>query len=466
MSENVVGGPRVPPQSIEAEEAVLGGILLDNQALERAGEILDEEDFYRESHRRIWRALVELDQRREPADVITVTECLKRRGDLDAVGGAAAIAELVERTATAANVSLYARIVKEKSILRGLVDVASDVVGRAMTGNTGDVEQFLDEAENAVYRISERRVRTGFAKVEHVIVQSIEHIQKLYEKQELVTGVPTGFYELDKLTSGLQGGDLIIVAGRPSMGKSALATNMGQAAAEAGFPVALFSLEMSKESLVLRMLCGEARVDGQKVRTGHLGKREMPQLAMAASRLAEIPFYIDDTPALSVMEVRSRSRRLMRDVGTRAEGVRGLIIVDYLQLMRANREVDSREQEISMISRSLKGLAKELDVPVIALSQLNRQVESRADKRPMLSDLRESGAIEQDADLIVFVYRDEFYNKATTEEGIAEIIVAKQRNGPLGTAKLLFRKEYTRFENLSERAEEPTGEERVDEFEL
>lgn len=466
MSENVVGGPRVPPQSIEAEEAVLGGILLDNQALERAGEILDEEDFYRESHRRIWRALVELDQKREPADVITVTECLKRRGDLDAVGGAAAIAELVERTATAANVVLYARIVKEKSILRGLVDVASDVVGRAMSGNTGDVEQFLDEAENAVYRISERRVRAGFSKVEQIIIHSIEHIQKLYEKQELVTGVPTGFYELDKLTSGLQGGDLIIVAGRPSMGKSALATNMGQAAAEAGYPVALFSLEMSKESLVLRMLCGEARVDGQKVRTGHLGKREMPSLAMAASRLAEIPFYIDDTPALSVMEVRSRARRLMRDVGTRSEGVRGLIIVDYLQLMRANREVDSREQEISMISRSLKGLAKELDVPVIALSQLNRQVESRADKRPMLSDLRESGAIEQDADLIVFVYRDEFYNKATTEEGVAEIIVAKQRNGPLGTAKLLFRKEYTRFENLSERAEEPIGEERVDEFEL
>ncbi|MFM8410892.1 MAG: replicative DNA helicase, partial [Alphaproteobacteria bacterium] len=425
MSENVVGGPRVPPQSIEAEEAVLGGILLDNQALERAGEILDEEDFYRESHRRIWRALVELDQRREPADVITVTECLKRRGDLDAVGGAAAIAELVERTATAANVNLYARIVKEKSILRGLVDVASDVVGRAMTGNTGDVEQFLDEAENAVYRISERRVRAGFSKVEQIIVHSIEHIQKLYEKQELVTGVPTGFYELDKLTSGFQGGDLIIVAGRPSMGKSALATNMGQYAAESGYPVALFSLEMSKESLVLRMLCGEARVDGQKVRTGHLGKREMPNLAMAASRLAEIPFYIDDTPALSVMEVRSRARRLMRDVGPAREGVRGLIIVDYLQLMRANRDVDSREQEISMISRSLKGLAKELDVPVIALSQLNRQVESRADKRPMLSDLRESGAIEQDADLIVFVYRDEFYNKASTEEGVAEIIVAK-----------------------------------------
>jgi len=455
VSENVVGGLRVPPQSIEAEEAVLGGILLDNQALERAGDILAEEDFYRESHRRIWRSLVELDQRREPADVITVTECLKRRGDLDAVGGAAAIAELVERTATAANVMLYARIVKEKAILRGLVDVASDVVGRAMSGNTGDVEQFLDEAENAVYRISERRVRAGFSKVEQIIVGSIERIQQLYERRELVTGVPTGFYELNKLTAGLQGGDLIIIAGRPSMGKSALATNIGQKAAEAGYPVALFSLEMSKESLVLRMLCGEARVDGQKVRTGHLGDREMPRLAMAAARLAELPFYIDDTPALSVMEVRSRSRRLMRDVGQR-----GLIIVDYLQLMRANRDVDSREQEISMISRSLKGLAKELDVPVVALSQLNRQVESRADKRPMLSDLRESGAIEQDADLIAFVYRDEFYNKASTEEGVAEIIIAKQRNGPLGTAKLLFRKEYTLFENLSEREEEPVGEER------
>ena len=455
MSENVVGGLRVPPQSIEAEEAVLGGILLDNQALERAGDILAEEDFYRESHRRIWRSLVELDQRREPADVITVTECLKRRGDLDAVGGAAAIAELVERTATAANVMLYARIVKEKAILRGLVDVASDVVGRAMSGNTGDVEQFLDEAENAVYRISERRVRAGFSKVEEIIVGSIERIQQLYERRELVTGVPTGFYELNKLTAGLQGGDLIIIAGRPSMGKSALATNIGQKAAEAGYPVALFSLEMSKDSLVLRMLCGEARVDGQKVRTGHLGDREMPRLAMAAARLAELPFYIDDTPALSVMEVRSRSRRLMRDVGQR-----GLIIVDYLQLMRANRDVDSREQEISMISRSLKGLAKELDVPVVALSQLNRQVESRADKRPMLSDLRESGAIEQDADLIAFVYRDEFYNKASTEEGVAEIIIAKQRNGPLGTAKLLFRKEYTLFENLSEREEEPVGEER------
>jgi len=460
VEQNGSSAPRVPPQSIEAEEAVLGGILLDNHSLERAAEILTDEDFYRESHRRIFRALVELDLKHEPADVITLTECLKRRGDLDAVGGAAAIAELVERTATAANVVLYAKIVKEKSILRGLVDVASDIVGRAMSGSTGDVDQFLDEAENSVFRISEGRIKTGFSKIEQVIVGSIERIQELYGKKELVTGVPTGFYELNKLTSGFQRGDLIIIAGRPSMGKSALATNIGQHAAEAGYPVAMFSLEMSKESLVLRMLCGEARVDGQKVRTGFLGERDLPRLAMAAARLAELPFFIDDTPALSVMEVRSRARRLMRDVG-RDEHC-GMIIVDYLQLMRAHRDVDNREQEISMISRSLKALAKELDVPVIALSQLNRQVETRADKRPMLSDLRESGAIEQDADLIAFVYRDEFYNKATTKEGVAEIIIAKQRNGPQGTVELSFRKELTKFENLSDRDEPAVGELRED----
>jgi replicative DNA helicase len=449
VEQNGSKAPRIPPQSIEAEEAVLGGILLDNQVLERAAEILSAEDFYRESHRRIFRALIELDLKHEPADVITLTECLKRRGDLDAVGGAAAVADLAERTATASNVYLYAKIVKEKAILRGLVDVASEIVGRAMSGTTGEVDEFLDEAENSVYRISEGRIRAGFSKIEQVIVGSIERIQQLYAKQELVTGVPTGFYELDKITSGFQGGDLIIIAGRPSMGKSALATNIGQHAAAAGYPVAMFSLEMSKESLVLRMLCGEARVDGAKVRTGYLGERDLPRLAMAAARLAELPFFIDDSPALSVMEVRSRARRLMRDVGRR-----GVVIVDYLQLMRAHRDVDNREQEISMISRSLKALAKELDVPVVALSQLNRQVESRADKRPMLSDLRESGAIEQDADLIGFVYRDEFYNKASTDEGIAEIIIAKQRNGPQGTVKLAFHKELTKFENLSERAED------------
>jgi replicative DNA helicase len=448
VSDGMESSLRVPPQSIEAEEAVLGGILLDNRALDRAVEILIPEDFYRESHRRIFRALIDLDLRHESADVITLTESLRRRGDLEAVGGAAAVAELVERTATAANVDLYARIVKDKATLRALMDAANDIAHEAAAG-TGDVEDVLDRAEQSVFAISDRRVKPGFSKIESIIVSSIKTIETLYEKKEAVTGVPTGFFELDRLTSGFQPSDLIIIAGRPSMGKSALATNIGQyAAVHSGKAVALFSLEMSKESLVLRMLCGEARVDGQRVRTGYLNDKDFPRLAMAAGRLADLPFYIDDTPALSILELRSRSRRLVRDRGL------GLIIVDYLQLMRAHRDVDNREQEISLISRSLKALAKELNVPVVALSQLNRAVESRADKRPMMSDLRESGAIEQDADVIAFVYRDEFYNKTSPEEGIAEVIVAKQRNGPQGTARLAFRKEYTRFENLHDRGEE------------
>ncbi|HEY8517984.1 MAG TPA: replicative DNA helicase [Candidatus Binatia bacterium] len=453
MSSDSSGGNRVPPQSIEAEEAVLGAILLDNRALDRANEILTADDFYREAHRRIFRALNELDDRRERADVITLTECLKRRGDLEAVGGAAAIAELVERTATTANVDLYAQIVKDKAILRALMEASNDIAQRAASG-TGDVSEFLDDAERMIFEISQRKIRQPYSRLESIIVQSIKTIEALYEKKEAVTGVPTGFYEFDRLTSGLQPSDLIIVAGRPSMGKSALATNMAQYAAAncGGRAVVMFSLEMSKESLVMRMLCGEARVDGTKVRTGYLGERDFPRLAMAAGRLADLPFYIDDTPALSVLELRAKARRLQRE--NEKNGGLALIVIDYLQLMRAHKDVDNREQEISLISRSLKALAKELNVPVIALSQLNRAVEARADKRPMMSDLRESGAIEQDADLIVFVYRDDFYNKASPEEGIAEIIIAKQRNGPQGTVKLAFRKEYTTFENLSTREDD------------
>ncbi len=445
---NVMG--RVPPHSIEAEEAVLGAILLDNRALDRANEILEADDFYREAHRRIFRALHELDDRRERADVITLTECLKRRGDLEAVGGAAAIAELAERTSTAANVDLYAQIVKDKAILRALMEASTDIAQRAASG-TGDVSEFLDDAERMIFEISQRKLRQPYARLESIIVQSIKTIEALYEKKEAVTGVPTGFYELDKLTSGLQPSDLIIIAGRPSMGKSALATNIAQYAAAncGGRAVVMFSLEMSKESLVMRMLCGEARVDGTKVRTGYLGDRDFPRLAMAAGRLADLPFYIDDTPALSVLELRAKARRLQRE--HERDGGLALIVVDYLQLMRAHKDVDNREQEISLISRSLKALAKELNVPVIALSQLNRAVEARADKRPMMSDLRESGAIEQDADVIAFVYRDDFYNKASPDEGIAEVIVAKQRNGPQGTVRLVFRKEFTTFENLSTR---------------
>jgi len=451
VSENGTAALRLPPQSVEAEEAVLGGILLDNRALDRANEILTHDDFYRESHRRIFRALNDLDERRERADVITLTECLKRRGDLEAVGGAAQVAELVERIATAANVELYARIVKDKSILRSLMEAGTDIAATAAAG-TGDVEQFLDDAERKIFEISERRIRPAFIRIEKIIVDSIKTIEALYERKEAVTGVPTGFFEIDRLTSGLQPADLIIIAGRPSMGKSALATNIAQHAASAtAKPVAMFSLEMSKESLVLRMLCSEARVDSTRVRTGHLSDQDFPRLAMAAGRLADLPFYIDDSPAISVLELRAKARRLMRESGL------GLIVVDYLQLMRSHKDVDNREQEISLVSRSLKALAKELSVPVIALSQLNRAVEQRADKRPLMADLRESGAIEQDADVIAFIYRDDFYNRVSPEEGIAEIIIAKQRNGPQGLAKLAFRKEFTLFENLSRRSEEGGG---------
>jgi replicative DNA helicase len=331
------------------------------------------------------------------------------------------------------------------------MEAGTDIASTAAAG-TGDVEQFLDDAERRIFEISERRVRQAFTRIESIIVDSIKTIEALYERKEAVTGVPTGFFEIDRLTSGLQPAELIIIAGRPSMGKSALATNIGQhAAAATGKPVAMFSLEMSKESLVLRMLCSEARVDSTKVRTGYLSDQDFPRLAMAAGRLADLPFYIDDSPAISVLELRAKARRLMRESGL------GLVIVDYLQLMRAHKDVDNREQEISLVSRSLKALAKELNVPVIALSQLNRAVEQRADKRPLMADLRESGAIEQDADVIAFIYRDDFYNRVSPEEGIAEIILAKQRNGPQGVAKLAFRKEFTLFENLSRRSDEEGG---------
>ncbi|MBM4269866.1 MAG: replicative DNA helicase [Deltaproteobacteria bacterium] len=442
---------RVPPQSIEAEEAVLGGVLLDNRALDRAVEALRPEDFYREAHRRVFQALIELDERSEPADVITLTECLKRRGDLDTVGGAAAIAELADRAATASNVGFYARIVRDKAILRRLVETGSDIAQRASSGAV-DVGELLDQAEQQVLDIANRKMNP-FTKIEEIIVGTVRKIEQLYQNPSALTGIPSGFIELDKLTSGFQPGDLIILAGRPSMGKSALATNIGQYAAEqTRQAVGMFSLEMSKESLVLRMLCGVAQIDSIKIRTGALADDDFPRLAMAAGHLADLPFFIDDMAGLSVLELRAKARRLKRE----NRGL-SLIIVDYLQLMRAHRDVDNREQEIAMISRSLKALAKELEVPVIALSQLNRAVEGRPNKRPMMSDLRESGAIEQDADVIAFVYRDEFYDKQSPDQGVAEIIIAKQRNGPQGTARLAFRKEYTLFQNLSAREDDPLG---------
>ena len=439
---------KVPPQNLEAESSVLGGILLENDAINQVLELLRAEDFYRESHRKVFRAMMELSDRAEPVDLITLSEFLKSRNELEAVGGTAYLASLADFVPTAANISYYARIVREKSILRSLISTATDIATRGYE-EQGNVEEFLDAAEKVIFDISEKKIKASFVAVGDMIKDTLKTVEKLYERKEMVTGVPSGYEDLDRLTAGLQPADLIIVAGRPGMGKTAFALNIATNAAFSGVGTAVFSLEMAREQLVLRMLCCEARVNSSKVRSGYLGERDFPQLAKAAGRLHEAPIYVDDTPAISILELRAKARRLVRD---RTKKI-GLIVVDYLQLMRGMGAASNREQEISEISRSLKALAKELNVPVIALSQLNRRVEDRSDRRPMMSDLRESGAIEQDADVIMFIYRDEVYNKDENKKGIAEVIVAKQRNGPIDTVKLTFLNEYTRFESYTERDE-------------
>jgi replicative DNA helicase len=438
---------KVPPQNLEAESSVLGGVLLENDAINVVLEVLRPEDFYRESHRKIFRAMIELLDRNEPVDLITLSDFLKGRNELEAVGGTSYLAALADFVPTAANISYYARIVREKAILRSLIGAATEIATRGYE-EQGNVEEFLDTAEKVIFDISEKKIKASFVSVGDMIKDTLKTVEKLYERKEMVTGVPTGYEDLDKLTAGLQAADLIIVAGRPGMGKTAFALNIATNAAYAGVGAAVFSLEMAKEQLVLRMLCSEARVNSSKVRSGYLGERDFPQLAKAAGRLHEAPIYIDDTPAISVLELRAKARRLVRD---RSKKI-GLIVVDYLQLMRGMGAANNREQEISEISRSLKALAKELNVPVMALSQLNRRVEDRGDRRPMMSDLRESGAIEQDADVIMFIYRDEVYNKSDeSKKGLAEVIVAKQRNGPIDTINLTFLSEFTRFENYTGR---------------
>jgi replicative DNA helicase len=438
---------KVPPHSLEAEAAVLGSILLDNTALDRIAESVSAEDFYRDAHRKIFRAASELSQRSEPIDLLTLTEALKTRGELAEVGGAAYVSELADRALSAANIQYHARIIREKAILRGLIATAAEIVSRGYEARE-EVPRFVDEAEQAIYQIAEKKTRGAFTRVGDMITETFRHIEQLYERKEMVTGVATGFTDLDRMTAGLQPSDLIIVAGRPSMGKTSFCLNIAEhVAIETGTGVAVFSLEMSKEQLVLRMLCSQARVDLSKVRTGFLAQKDFPRLAEAAGRIHDAPIYVDDTPALSALELRAKARRLKRD----KEAKLGLIIVDYLQLMRgAGGRDESREQEISQISGSLKALAKELRLPVIALSQLNRQVEGRNPPKPRMADLRESGAIEQDADVIAFIYRDEVYNPQSRDQGVAEIIVAKQRNGPIGDLRLAFRSEYTRFENFEE----------------
>jgi replicative DNA helicase len=436
---------RLPPQNLEAEISVLGGVLLDNEALNRVLEVIKEGDFYRESHRKIFSAILDLYERSEPVDLITLSEALKKREALEAVGGVEYLNSLVNSVPTAANISYYAKIVKEKAILRKLINRSTDIISQVY-GVSGDVDDFLDQAERSIFEISEDRVRPSFYPLKDIIKASFKTIERLYEKRQLITGVPTGFTKLDELTSGLQPSDLIIFAGRPSMGKTALALDIAAyAAVEGGIPSAIFSLEMAKEQLALRMLCSEAKVDAHRLRGGFLSESDWPKLTRAAGSLSEAPIFIDDTPGLSALEMRAKSRRL------KAEHNLGLVVVDYLQLMRGRADSDNREQEISDISRSLKALAKELNVPVMALSQLNRRVEERGDRRPQLSDLRESGAIEQDADVIIFLYRDEVYNKSedNPNKGKAEIIIGKQRNGPTDKFELTFLDKFTCFENLT-----------------
>lgn len=437
---------RLPPQNIEAEESVLGGVIIENAALDRAVELLEADDFYREAHRKIMRAMLALHERNEPVDLVTLSDELRRRGELQDVGGSPFLVELADKVPTAANVAYYARIVRERSILRSLIETSTEIAAKAYE-SAKDVDGFLDEAEQKIFALSERKVRRSFYRLKDLVYDSFHTIERLYDRRELVTGVPTGFRDLDALTSGLQRSDLIIVAGRPSMGKTALALNMAQyGAVQGNTGVAVFSLEMSKEQLALRLLCSEARVNMNKLRQGFTGDRDLQSLAKAAGRLNDAPIFIDDTPAISLLELRAKARRLKRDADARL----GLIVVDYLQLMRGGPSADSREQEIASISRGLKALAKELDLPVVALSQLNRQVEQRGgEKRPQMADLRESGAIEQDADVILFLYRPWVYDKAA-EERAAEIIVGKQRNGPIGTVEVTFLSDYTRFEDRAE----------------
>jgi replicative DNA helicase len=444
MNEADLSSHKLPPQNIEAEESILGGILIENEAINRVTEILDPDDFYRDAHRKIFNALINLSERDEPADLITLTNELRKIDQLDSIGGASYLTSLIDSVPTAANIEYYAKIVKEKAILRKLIQTSTEIITQSYE-DRGDVEVFLDEAERAIFEISEKRVRPSFYSIRDIVKESFKTIERLFQKKELVTGVPSGFKELDRMTAGFQPSDLIIIAGRPSMGKTAFCLNVAEyAAIENKIPVAIFSLEMSKEQLVIRMLCSQAHVEGTRLRTGYLNESDWPKLTIAAGNLSEAPIYIDDTAALSILELRAKARRLKSEHGL------GMLIVDYLQLMKGRARVESRQQEISEISRSLKALSKELNIPVIAVSQLSRKTEERTGNRPQLSDLRESGAIEQDADLILFIYRDEIYNRSENNpnRGKAEVIIGKQRNGPIGKIDLAFLDKFTTFKDL------------------
>src|SRR5438128_5378677 len=441
---------KVPPHSLEAEQSVLGGLLLENPAADRIGDILGADDFYSDAHRVVFNAIMSLIADNKPADVVTVGEMLSSLKKLDYVGGMTYLGALVENVPTAANIRRYAEIVRERAILRRLAAAGGEIAEAAYHPMGRSVREILDHAETKVFEIAEHGARgqQGFQEIRPLLTQVVERIEFLYNRDNPsdVTGIATGFTDLDRMTSGLQEGDLIVVAGRPSMGKTSLALNIGEhIALTAKMPVAIFSMEMGATQLAMRLMGSVGRLDQHKIRTGRLTNDDWERLSAALGRLNDAPIHIDETPALNALELRARARRLSRQYGGRL----GAIVVDYLQLMEATGEGENRATEISEISRSLKALAKELKVPVIALSQLNRSLEQRPNKRPVMSDLRESGAIEQDADVILFIYRDEVYNEESQDKGVAEIIIGKQRNGPIGTVRLAFLGEHTRFENLA-----------------
>jgi replicative DNA helicase len=450
MADDSLESLKLPPHSVEAEQSVLGGLLLENEALDKIADILTASDFYRHDHRLIYQHIGKLIEHNRPADIVTVAESLDNAAELSSVGGLAYLGALAQNTPTAANIRRYAEIVRERAIMRKLVEVGSGIAESAYSPQGRDAQQLLDEAESRIFQIAEggKRSSEGFQDIKVLLPQVADRIDQLFQRdhQSDVTGIPTGFSDLDSMTSGFQPGDLIIVAGRPSMGKTAFSLNIAEnVALDTNKAVAVFSMEMAATQLAMRMIGSVWRLDQHRMRTGRLEDEDWVRLTTALGRLNEAPIFIDEGAGLNSFDVRARARRLHRQTGEL-----GLIVVDYLQLMSgaSGRQSENRATEISEISRSLKSLAKELNVPVVALSQLNRSVEQRPDKRPVMSDLRESGAIEQDADLILFIYRDEVYNPDTVDKGTAEIIIAKQRNGPIGRVRLTFLGEHTRFENF------------------
>ena len=451
MDEDQISALKVPPHSIEAEQSILGGLLIDNKAIDRIAGQVSASDFYRNDHRIIFTHISKLIDNNDPADIVTVAESLEQNAELTKVGGVAYLGLVAENTPTASNITGYAKIVRERSIMRNLVEVGSDIVESAFSPQGKDAQQLLDESESKIFQIADAGTseKLGFIDIKELLPKAAQRIDDLYQLDDPngVTGVPSGYSDLDQKTAGLQPGDLIIIAGRPSMGKTSLALNIAEhVGVEAGLPVAIFSMEMGAAQLTMRLLGSVGKLDQHKMRIGQLEDEDWPKLTNALGVLNEAPIFIDEGSALNSYEVRARARRLHRQ-----QGKLGLIVIDYIQLMSSANEqsTENRATEVSEISRSLKALAKELNVPVVALSQLNRSVESRPDKRPMMSDLRESGAIEQDADVIMFIYRDEVYNPETAEKGVAEILLSKQRNGPTGTVKLTFLGQYTRFENYA-----------------